>query len=82
MKNIGSRAAAELARKNFGRRAYAARRGKLFEVGVMPDWRLGGVSYRFIKGQGRSWSEALRNAGVNVVVDVKSIVPTTMPEEE
>jgi hypothetical protein len=60
MKIIGSKRAAELAREEFGKKAYVLRTGKTFEVG----WFWG--TFRRIKGEGRSWSEALRNAGVEI----------------
>jgi hypothetical protein len=62
MKIIGSKAAAELARKKLGEKAAIHRCGKVFRVGMVVDL---GLFYAFrVKGQGKSWSEALKNAGI------------------
>jgi hypothetical protein len=76
MKIIGSKRAAELAREEFGKKAYVLRTGKTFEVG----WFWG--TFRRIKGEGRSWSEALRNAGVEIPAEPLGTPTMDQPEAE
>lgn len=74
--NIGSKQAAALAKIKFGDKAFAARSGKTFYVGV---WRIRFFDYLIdkIHGQGKSWAEALQSAGVEIPV-----APTLIAEKE
>lgn len=76
MKHIGSKMAAELARKKYGDKAFVVRSGKQFYVGV---FRIRFFNYLIdrIHGQGKSWELALRNAGVEIPV-----APTLPAEKE
>ncbi len=58
---IGSKRALELARKEFGERAYVLRRGKMFEVGKVLGG-LGCIKTGKMWGEGRSWESAPRFA--------------------
>lgn len=81
MKIIGSRAAAELARKGLGEKAMVCRRGKWFQVRVSAC-AMGGVELSYLKGKGRSWSEALRNAGVEIPAEPLGTPSMEQPEAE
>jgi hypothetical protein len=69
MKNIGSKQAELLARKEFGKRTYVARIGKRFEVGVVSNGLCFSYGTRLVKGTGKSWAEALSKAGIELPVD-------------
>ena len=63
MQIIGSKAAAELAKKKLGPKAYAMRSGRRYYIGkifVNPCRLFVGN----IVGTGKSWSEALKHAGI------------------
>lgn len=63
MKIIGNREALELARKEFGPKAYAMRSGRRYSIGCT-GWNMGRYLVVREHGSGRSWSEALKNAGI------------------
>ena len=93
MKIIGSKMAAKLAAGRFGERAYVKRCGKVFSVGnVKRYWFL---RIDRIHGAGKSWAEALKDAGVDIprgsqmsalkAADelLRAILsPATMPEDD
>jgi hypothetical protein len=81
---IKSKMALELARKKFGENACVCCSGRVFEVLVkkikhnntwMPGWYL-------VKGQGKSWELALRDAGVPIpdAPYFPAKVPAAVPE--
>jgi hypothetical protein len=61
---IGSKMAAKLAREQYGERAYVARVGKKFEVGVFSRGLCFLYGTRLVQGSGKSWEAALIDAGV------------------
>ena len=82
MKNIGSKQAELLARKEFGKRTYVARIGKRFEVGVVSNGLCFSYGTRLVKGTGKSWAEALQNAGIEIPAPVLGTPTMDQPEAE
>lgn len=75
MKIIGSKQAELLARKKFGPKAYALRTSNAFEIG-----RFWGT-FRIVSGKGKSWTEALRSAGIEIPASVNDSNVATEEEE-
>jgi hypothetical protein len=76
-KNIGSKQAEKLARKKFGERAMVARQGKTFYIGRRRADFLG-FHFMDFYGIGRSWAEALRDAGISIPEAAPYFPPTTV----
>jgi len=68
MKNIGSKQAELLARKKLGPKAYAKRCGKAFDIGRKYG-SIGCVQVDLLAGTGKSWAQALTNAGIEVPIN-------------
>ena len=82
MKTIGSKQAAIIARKEFGKMAYVGRSGASFYVGVL-KLKAGSYYLKHILGVGGSWEKALVAAGVSVpdkiIVEKIDKTPPTKP---
>ena len=74
MKIIGSKMAVEIARKRWGRGAFAMRQDKEFIVG---DTILG---LNRSRGKGKSWALAVENAGLEIPIRIKAVSPYTLPD--
>jgi hypothetical protein len=81
MKNIGSKQAELLARKRLGPKAYAKRCGKAFDIG-RKYVSIGCVQVDLLAGTGKSWSEALQNAGIEIPAPVLGTPNMDQPEAE
>lgn len=81
MKIIGNREALELAQKKFGERAMVARSGRLFLI-CAPINRPGFLVIGCVRGEGKSWSEALQNAGIEIPAPVLGTPNMDQPEAE
>jgi len=79
MKIIGSKMAAKLATEKFGDGAFAMRQGKEFIVGDT-FWM-----FNRERGRGKSWREALENAGLEIPIPIRAVSPmaplVATPEE-
>lgn len=65
MKNIGNKMAMKLAKEKFGDKAGILRHGCYFMI--VKIWHLSKrLSVTTLKGIGRSWKNALEDAGVNI----------------
>jgi len=73
-RNIGSRQAEKLARERYGEKAYAMRSGRRYYIGVL-RWNVCRYFVGNIYGVGRSWSDALRAAGVAVPDSMDDLYP-------
>jgi hypothetical protein len=67
-RGIGSKQAAKLARERFGDKAYVKRQGKYFFVGQI-RFQLGGYCVDAMRGFGKSWETALKDAGISIPVN-------------
>ena len=79
--NIGSKQAEKLARERLGPRAYAMRSGRRYYVGkifVNPCRLFVGN----IVGVGKSWSEALKNAGIELPKAENGVNGANVPTPE
>lgn len=77
MKIIGNREALELAKKKLGSKAMIARTKTMFFVGLRLT-----RSWWHVKGEGKSWSEALQNAGIEIPAPVLGTPNMDQPEAE